>query len=220
MGISASLLILAFVAGLLVGAMLVFLFLVRKIRALEELSMIDDLTELHNSRFFSVSLTREIERAKRYENELSLALLDIDRFKEVNEAYGYEAGDALLKEVAGLLRKRVRAADEVFRYKRGDEFAILSSDTTIPGAISLAERLRQDIERRDFALDVPSSRKISTAREGLPSVMITASVGVACLDRSRDTADMFTRRAESALERAKRSTNVVVSQEPEEIRPR
>lgn len=106
----------------------------------------DKLTGLYNRNKFDEIFSKEIKRAKRYNNDLSLILFDIDDFKNVNDTYGHQMGDEVLKELAKLLTNNVREPDICVRWG-GEEFLILLPQTNLQGAISVAEKLRITISK-------------------------------------------------------------------------
>ena len=116
---------------------------------LERLSNTDALTQLANRRRFSETLEQELARARRYKRPLSLVMLDVDHFKRLNDSYGHQAGDDVLKSIAGLLPTTLRAQDMVARFG-GEEFAIVLPETPVQQARAVAERLRSAIESRTF----------------------------------------------------------------------
>lgn len=118
----------------------------------QEMMYTDDLTGLYNHRFMQVSLNREIKRAQRYGLKFSLLFLDLDRFKEINDAYGHLAGSAALQEVGSLLVDCVRDVDTLFRFG-GDEFAAILVETDDTTARIVAERIRKVIEGHAFLKD-------------------------------------------------------------------
>ncbi len=109
------------------------------------MALTDPLTGLANRRAFDEILQTEITRASRYNNQLSLIILDLDSFKEFNDHYGHPAGDVRLKEVGEMLKENVREPDLAARYG-GEEFAIILPSTPKEGAIKLADRLRRSAE--------------------------------------------------------------------------
>ena len=131
---------------------------------LKDLSFKDEVTNLYNRRFFFIRLEEEISRYHRSGHPLSIVLLDLDGFKEVNDALGHAAGDATLREVAQLMVQQSRTGNILARYG-GDEFAVLLVDTQKLGAFCYAERMRQTLADRPF----------SHARQ------VTASFGIASL---------------------------------------
>ena len=142
----------------------------RKSELLEQLAMIDGLTEIHNRRFFDDALANEWFRAKRGGRALSLLLLDIDLFKLVNDHYGHAVGDDCLRKVARTLADSLcRASDQLCRFG-GEEFAVILPETETEGALETAERLRS----RVVALNYPHA--YSHVAD-----CVTVSIGVATL---------------------------------------
>lgn len=113
----------------------------RELQRLRLNASTDFLTGIHNRRFFDATLERELPRAARYGHDLSLVVMDVNRFKEVNDLHGHVVGDRVLAIVGGMLRESVRASDYAFRIG-GDEFALLLPQTVYPSAVVLAERVR------------------------------------------------------------------------------
>jgi diguanylate cyclase (GGDEF)-like protein len=151
----------------------------------------DGLTELANRREFEESLANEISRAERFGGNLALILADLDNFEQVNDRFGHQAGDEVLRSFAEILRETVRDIDVAARYG-GEEFAVLLPQTDIVGAEALAERLREAVESRAMA-EVQDS-----------SVMVTASFGVASFPDAGTGPGLFAA-ADEALYRAKRA---------------
>ena len=167
-----------------------------------EVSTTDELTGLHNRKYLYEHLETEISRAKRYETKLSCLLLDIDFFKVVNDMYGYDWGDILLKKIAEMLRDFIRKEDIVTRY--GDEeFIVILPNTPEENAFLFAERFRREIEKMEF---IPANEE-----EKHP---ITISGGIASypfLENVTEDANTLIRYAEHALYNAKnRGKNKVV----------
>jgi len=108
---------------------------------LRELTITDDLTKLHNMRHFYVQLQLEMDRASRYENPLSLLLLDVDRFKQYNDTYGHLEGDKILMELGRVILECLRKSDTAYRYG-GDEFMVVLPQTLGKEARNVAERIR------------------------------------------------------------------------------
>jgi diguanylate cyclase (GGDEF)-like protein/PAS domain S-box-containing protein len=113
---------------------------------LEQLASRDGLTGLYNHRRFVEELATTAARARRYNHPLSLMLVDVDHFKQINDTYGHPAGDTVLLEIAGRLQKGVRSTDAVGRLG-GDEFAVLLPETDREGADILAQRLLESVRR-------------------------------------------------------------------------
>ena len=157
----------------------------RMIRMLREHAEIDELTGVYNRREARAMLHVELERSQRYGIPVSVALLDIDRFKAVNDAYGHSVGDTLLTELASLLRARLRTNDGVARWG-GEEFLIVLPHTTRYCGGEASEGIRQAIEQARFS-------------NGL---RITVSLGVTAYDPA-DTMDDLIGRADDALYEAK-----------------
>jgi diguanylate cyclase (GGDEF)-like protein len=151
----------------------------------------DGLTELANRREFEESLANEISRADRFGHSLALILADLDNFKQVNDRFGHQAGDEVLKAFAEILRETVRDIDVAARYG-GEEFAVLLPQTDIAGAEALAERLREAVETRPMA-NVQDS-----------PVTVTSSFGVASFPEASTAPGLFAA-ADEALYRAKRA---------------
>lgn len=177
-----------------------------KIRELREklktLATTDELTGLHNRKYLLERMDQEISRAKRYGNALSLLLFDLDFFKVVNDIYGYEWGDVLLKSIADKLKGLIRKEDILTRY--GDEeFVVVLPNTYEDNAFLFAERFRKDIEKMEF---IPAGEE-----ERHP---ITISGGIAtypCLPDTEEDANTIIRYAEHALYNAKkRGKNKIV----------
>lgn len=164
----------------------------------EEMAITDSLSGLYTHGYFQGNLDQLIEDAKhRTQQPLSLAILDIDFFKRVNDTYGHPQGDALLKQLGSILKRNARAGDTVCRYG-GDEFVLTMPNTTHAEAAMLTERIRQATEEYDFAL----GRKV---------VHVTVSGGVATFPEDADTKLELIARADAAMYRAKqRGRNRVV----------
>ncbi|MFT9487344.1 GGDEF domain-containing protein [Tepidibacillus decaturensis] len=106
------------------------------------LSVTDTLTNVYNRRYFVQKLEEEIERAKRADSKFSLIMLDIDRFKSINDRFGHNTGDLVLKRMAETIKNRIRRIDTLARWG-GEEFVILLPETTVNKAAVLAEELRK-----------------------------------------------------------------------------
>lgn len=115
-----------------------------------EMSVRDSLTEVYNRRYFELKLKEEVERHQRYGCSLSLIMIDIDFFKQINDTHGHQAGDQVLMEVATLFTDRLRSVDTVARYG-GEEFCLLLPETPKESATLVAEDLRKIIENNTFS---------------------------------------------------------------------
>ena len=131
-------------------------------RRLEELAHTDPLTKTLNRRALSERLAAEMERVRRYSTTLSLLLIDLDHFKQVNDTHGHLAGDDVLIEIAALLHRVVRAVDVVARYG-GEEFIIVLPETGAQGAEAFAERLRELIEAQSFCQSRATPIRLTTS---------------------------------------------------------
>ena len=160
---------------------------------LEALATTDPLTLLLNRRALVDRLATELDRARRYGTVLSLLMIDLDHFKQVNDTYGHLVGDEVLREAASLLQHAVRTVDIVARYG-GEEFVVILPETGAEGAIAFAERTREKVAFHMFG---------GAHREGL---RLTASIGVATFPSTlvESAEDLFAR-ADEALYRAKSS---------------
>ena len=123
----------------------------QKNRRLEQISISDGLTGLYNHRHIQHVLHEEFERAKRTGEPLTVVMLDLDRFKDVNDTYGHQAGDRVLQEAAWILRDTAREIDKLGRYG-GEEFLAILPDTGIDDGAVLSERVRQRLRRHRFRI--------------------------------------------------------------------
>ena len=139
-------------------------------------------------------MTAEVERARRYDHELGLIMLDIDNFKQVNDTYGHLQGDMVLREVARVLRQSSRDVDEPARYG-GEEMAVALPQTDLEGAYQFAERVRRRIEALELPLPDGHGR---AARDGLVRRRLAGRAGNA----DKDT---LVAAADAALYQAKRA---------------
>ena len=159
----------------------------------ERQAVTDELTGLFNRRRFQEAMATEVERSKRFGQPVGLVLLDLDDFKTVNDTYGHQQGDLVLREVARVLRETSREIDEPARYG-GEELAVVLPGTDLEGAYNLAERVRAGIE--ELALPL---------LDGEGTLGVTASFGVATLPGSADDMRELVAAADEALYRAKRA---------------
>jgi two-component system, cell cycle response regulator len=166
---------------------------------LERLAVTDELTGLHNHRYFRERFAEEFDRARRYGLPLSCIIFDIDDFKKINDEYGHLQGDDILREIAARTHRTTRRSDIVARYG-GEEFIIIMPQTAVEGAMSQAERVRECIGKGGY----------SGMKDG---AIITVSLGVSELNhRVMLDGESLIRAADSALYEAKRSgKNCVVA---------
>ena len=152
------------------------------------MSVRDPLTKLFNRRHFESELEKEYKRAKRYKSDLSLAIIDIDFFKRINDTYGHSCGDYILKEVAYIMNQNFRQTDDLFRYG-GEEFVVILTETPAQTACVPLERLRKRIEENYF-------------RFNNQSIKVTISIGVSSNTEFQTAWEMFDD-ADRALYKAK-----------------
>ena len=153
-----------------------------------EKAYIDPLTGLNNRAAFDKSIEQEIDLAKRHGHTVSLMMLDIDKFKQINDNYGHLVGDAVLKTFADCIMSCMRSSDIAFRYG-GEEFVILLRNTQTSGAKLLAERMRKSVEDMKFEYD---------------NISLNASVSIGLAEfREGDTRLKLVERADGLLYKAK-----------------
>jgi diguanylate cyclase (GGDEF)-like protein len=147
---------------------------------LKQLTVIDSLTGVLNNRGFWDGLKNEMERSQRSKEPFTLALLDIDFFKKVNDNYGHGAGDTALKFIAEAINAEARTTDIVARYG-GEEFAIIMGATSTQGGIAVAERIRGKIEEQYISINADTT------------IQLTASIGIASFPRhANNIKELFT----------------------------
>ncbi len=172
---------------------------------LKELSHQDTLTSLYNRRKLEMKLSKDIYNAHRYEHSLSLLMLDIDHFKNVNDTYGHQVGDDVLVAISKLLKELFRETDEAFRYG-GEEFVVILQNTTLSEAKELAERLRKKVQ--ETSINISNGDKIS----------LTISIGVSNLTKQIKSGDELINIADARMYAAKKiGRNSVVSSDYIEI---
>lgn len=134
---------------------------------LSAMTLRDPLTGIFNRRWFASRLPTEIDRARRYGHDLAVAIIDLDYFKEINDAFGHPAGDRILAGFAEMIDQSTRGSDDVARYG-GEEFAVVMPETGLEEARFVCEKLRQTLEKTNWS-EVGVDRSV------------TLSAGVACL---------------------------------------
>jgi len=155
------------------------------------LAVTDELTGLYNRRYFERHLSILLQKAQEQDRDMALMLIDMDYFKSVNDTYGHDTGDAVLREFADRLRRNIRGVDLACRFG-GEEFVILMPDTDFRQAQGIAERVRAAVAEKGFE-----------AGNGRP-LKVTVSVGMALNEHQTDTPELLLKRADVALYRAKR----------------
>jgi two-component system cell cycle response regulator len=166
-------------------------FLRTRLEESVEHAVTDALTGLHNRRYMESHLRTLVEEAISNGRPLSLLVTDIDHFKRINDTYGHDAGDNVLKEFAARLRRNTRGMDLACRMG-GEEFVVIMPETEIARARQVAERVRACIAAEPFRVNASTQ------------VSITTSVGIAMLERTDDTPETIFKRADNALYSAKR----------------
>lgn len=170
-----------------------------KNRSLSKLSNMDHLTRIYNRRSMERALSKELNRAKRYSYPLSVIILDIDNFKNINDTYGHNAGDKVLKHLSKMVSGMIRESDYFGRWG-GEEFLLIATGTPIDKALIIGEQIREAIENYDF---------------GQPH-KVTCSIGVAQCFGDKDVTSLIAK-ADSALYKAKKNgkNRVIIHDENE-----
>ncbi|MFZ1980276.1 MAG: PAS domain S-box protein [Smithella sp.] len=158
-------------------------------RRYKELSIIDDLTQLYNSRHFYAQLEREIERTNRYKQPFTLMMIDLDKFKDFNDTYGHVEGDSVLSKLGSVIKRCLRETDSAYRYG-GEEFTIMLPMTTSDEGMVTAQRIQTELRKEVFLPDL--SKEAS----------ITVSIGVAQY-KPKEVIKAFINRADKLMYRAK-----------------
>jgi diguanylate cyclase (GGDEF)-like protein/PAS domain S-box-containing protein len=154
-----------------------------------ELSIIDDLTQLYNSRHFYAQLKKEIERSTRYGQPLTILLLDLDRFKSFNDTYGHVEGDSLLSQLGRVIKRCLRETDSAYRYG-GEEFTIILPMTTSYEGIVIAQRIQAELKKEAFT---PAPDK---------EIFVTVSIGCSQY-KPKEEMKAFVRRVDLLMYQAK-----------------
>ena len=155
-----------------------------------KLATIDGLTELYNHRYFQETLKNQIEVSKRYNQQFSLIMIDIDFFKKFNDTYGHQSGDAVLKQVAQILKRNSRATDVVCRYG-GEEMSIILPNTSAEDVLNHAKRICEEVAKNEF--------KLNNTETG----NVTISLGIATYPACGETSQELIEYADKGLYNAK-----------------
>ena len=162
---------------------------VKKAQAkMAEMSTVDELTKLHNRRYFIEALEGEFERASRYEIEMALIMVDLDHFKKINDTYGHPSGDMVLSKIGGILKKHVRRNDIACRYG-GEEFAVILSNVSRENIYAAYDRFREMVSEHLFEYESNQFH-------------ITVSIGIAFSNNAESANDLLSQ-ADQALYQAK-----------------
>jgi len=160
-------------------------------KELKLLASIDPMTKLFNRRYFTTTAESMLDLAKRNEKELSILMIDIDKFKNINDTYGHPVGDNVIITLANKLLKHQRKSDVICRFG-GEEFIILLPNTSLEGAKIVSEKIRADIEKTVISLDKTTQ------------LHFTISVGVSFIDvKNEPNIELAIKRVDKALYRAK-----------------
>jgi diguanylate cyclase (GGDEF)-like protein len=174
----------------------------RLAESLEKLAVTDDLTQVYNFRFLKTALRREIKRAARFRQQLSLVMIDVDNLKGYNDRNGHMRGSLLLRELAQLFAQHVRSFDLVAKYG-GDEFTLILPQTDPEGARAVAERMRQVVAEHTFPLAATGSITVSLGIATFPQDASDPIGLIRASDRALYAAKKGGRnRVESVLEKA------------------
>ena len=155
------------------------------------MSVLDGLTGLYNRRQFEIGLEQEYNRTRRHPSDFSLAIMDIDFFKKVNDTYGHQYGDYVLKTVADLLKQSFRKTDLLYRYG-GEEMVVIMPETNIEGAVIPVQRLRRMVEEYDFEYNGVKAK-------------VTISIGLTMNYQDFNSSADLLKSADEALYKAKES---------------
>lgn len=169
----------------------------RRAETMSRLAIVDPLTQMLNRRGIVIALLEAMAYAERYEHPMAVALVDIDHFKLVNDRFGHDAGDRVLKGLAAIFQDSIRQSDRVGRYG-GEEFLLVFPETTLEASRPIVDRIRARVHEHRF--EIPS---------GLISV--TVSIGVTQFEPSEEHAHLFSRVDQAMYEAKEAGRNLVVA---------
>lgn len=167
----------------------------RLLKEISELAARDAITGLYNRRELRRFLDYELERSKRYDRPLSYVMIDIDRFKKINDQFGHHAGDEALRQIAQALSSHYRTTDLLARFG-GDEFAVVMTETSADVARQGGERLRKVVEAKTI--------QVNRENDPIENLKVTLSLGVAEYPGDADSSESLIEAADQALYEAKR----------------
>ncbi len=171
---------------------------------LTNLAILDPLTQVYNRRKIFEEAKKEIERSKRYKGNFSMLIIDLDNFKKINDTYGHQAGDTVLKQTIDIIKSKLRKFDSIGRYG-GEEFLIILPETDLESAKKVAEKIRKAICSHEYDI-------------GDTILHVTASIGVSSLGYHGETFEDLLKAADFSLYRAKETgKNKIVSLSKDEI---
>jgi diguanylate cyclase (GGDEF)-like protein len=169
-------------------------------RKLEEQSITDGLTGLKNRRLFDERLDEEFRRAQRYADPVSLIMIDLDHFKQVNDRFGHQMGDLVLREAAACIRASIRDPDICARYG-GEEFSVILPKTHLSGALAVAERIWRELGAKVYHQEITEGGRAKPV-----DVRVTASIGLAFFPAPEiSSAELLVKFTDDALYQAKHS---------------
>ena len=182
-------------------------------QAADELATIDEGTQLYNRRHFNRVLPQEVVRARRYRHDLTLAMIDVDHFKQYNDSMGHQAGDRALAIIARILKESFREADIIVRYG-GEEFAVIMPETSRKegNGVGFVDRARQTVEKAGLHFeDRNGVRKVLTVSGGVATLYLARGEGEPGAPTDADTWESLVEKADQALYKAKaRGRNCIV----------
>ncbi len=170
---------------LIFGALFIIILIlgingIRQNLLLKNLSQIDTLSGLYNRRFMNKRLEEEIIKYKRYKTPFSILLIDVDFFKKINDTFGHDKGDSIIKQISALLKQNIRDSDICARWG-GEEFLILAPNSDLDGALILANNLKELVEKNNFEIkeNITISVGVSTFNDNASQEKLLKSADIA-----------------------------------------